>query len=146
MKIKRGWRGATGMAEIIAIILVLLPVVAFFLTLMLDYWTLMRIDNQLKLIAYQISGKLDSSEDLSTADAFTTAVGSDDLSQIASLCPAAKPTLNVTRTEDMPYGQTLVTAQVVYDQLNHMDDRTMQTTIRSFSYRDQNGSFLIECK
>jgi hypothetical protein len=129
-----------------ATLLVVLPTTAFFLTLLFDYWSLMRIDNQLKLITYQVSGMLNNAPDLSTTEAAQSEMSESDRALLASFCPSSMAQTTFVRIGDMPPGQTQVTGRVVYNRLNHMGEKQLQSTLRSYSYHDQNGSFLFECQ
>lgn len=129
--------------EIMAMLVVVIPTTIFIITLLFDYWTLMRVDNQLKLIAHRSVTAINNAVDASTAG---SALSSSEKTIIEDLCPPAFPVLAVSRVKDMPSGQIEINATITYSGLNHMDDTTLSTVIASYSYQEQNGSFAIECK
>ena len=145
MKSRNGWRRGFGMGQIMAMLLVVLPATAFFITLLFDYWSIMQIDNRLKLITYQLSGMINNAEALTSVETAREEISDSDMELLRSLCPSSMPQVTLNRTGDMPEGQTEVRAQLRYERLNHMGTKLLQSSIRSYSYHDQNGSFLFEC-
>lgn len=125
-----------------AMIIVVIPTAAFIITLLFDYWTAMQLDNRLKLMSHRAVMALNNAEALDGA--YT--LSAEDATLLASLCPASKKTLEFIRVGDMPSGQTQITALVTYDRFNHLEAKELKSAITSYSYRDQNGSYQLECK
>jgi len=146
MNNKRGWRKGIGLPEMIAMIIVVIPTTIFMITLLFDYWALMRVDNQLKLIAHRTITALNNAEDLSSKDSAIDSMKPEEYEMIQSLCPPIKPNIAFDRIGDMPFGQTKVEVMMTYDNLNHLDPKQMSSSITSYSYHDSNGSFTLECK
>jgi len=147
MNNRPGWRGGFGFAQIMATLLVVLPVIVFMMTILFDYWAIMRLDNQLKLIAYRCATAVNNAQDLSSDTALKTIMQSDgEWARVQGLCPPSRPNLTLTRQGDLAKGQSLVSASLTYERLNHRGPQVLTSTLQSYSYRDQNGSFLFECK
>lgn len=124
-----------------ALIIVVIPTFAFIVTILFDYWTVMQLDNRLKLMSHRAITIIDNNETLGSFS-FSTA----EKTLIASFCPASMPTLVFSRTGDMTTGQTRIESSVMYDKFNHLEAKNVSSIITSYSYRDQNGSFKLECK
>ncbi|MBN2869561.1 MAG: hypothetical protein JXK04_01235 [Campylobacterales bacterium] len=142
MSNKRHWRRGFGLAQIMALIIVVIPTAAFMITLLFDYWTAMQLDNRLKLMSHRAIMAINNAETLGAAYTLPEA----DREIVESLCPASMRALVFARMDDMPSAQTRITAQVMYDRFNHLEAKVLSSTITSYSYNDQNGSYLLECK
>ena len=130
------------LAQIMAMIVVVIPTSIFIITLLFDYWTAMQLDNRLKLISHRGIMAINNAEVLDGAYTLPAA----DTTMLASLCPASMGAIEFKRVGDMPSGQTQITAQITYDRFNHLGAKELKSTITSYSYRDQNGSYQLECK
>lgn len=65
MKNRAAWRRGFGLAQIMAILVVVLPTIAFIITFLIDYWAVMRIDNNLKLLTNMATSQFNNASDLS---------------------------------------------------------------------------------
>jgi hypothetical protein len=129
-----------------AMIIVVIPTTLFIITLLFDYWAAMQIDNRLKLMSHRAIVAINNAPDLSSPDTLKGSMKTGEFDLQQGLCPSAKPVLSLTRLGDGVAGQTQVETAVVYDGFNHLDPRILSSTIVSYSYNDQNGSFKLECK
>lgn len=138
MKTKRAWRNGMGLGQIMALLLLVLPTMAFIMTLIIDYWTVMQIDYKLKLIANYVSEKANSTEDLST---FT----SDD----RGLCPVIDGTQTTlvlgTPTDSNRAGNIDITIECNYSG-PYFKNKVISTSIHTYSYHDQNMSITGTCQ
>lgn len=146
MNSKRGWRKGFGFAQIMAMIVVVIPTSIYMITILFDYWTAMQLDNHLKLMSHRAISAMNNASDLSSMASLETSMkttGNWDV--INGLCPKDMTLSLISRT-DMPKGQTQVVMAVTYDKFNHLDVQELSSKIISYSYNDQNGSFKMECK
>ncbi len=146
MKNKPQWRRGFGFAQIMAMILVVIPTSLFIITLLFDYWAAMQIDNRLKLMSHRAITAINNSENLSSTTTLLASMTVDEQTLIGSMCPSSMPNVTFTREGDMPFGQTRIETLVKYDKFNHLGTKELSSIITSYSYRDQNGSFKLECK
>lgn len=146
MNNKPGWRRGFGFAQIMAMIVVVIPTSIYMITILFDYWAAMQLDNRLKLMSHRTITAMNNATDLSTASALKISMTSTgDWDMIEGLCPKDM-TLSVISRTDMPKGQTQVIMAVTYDKFNHLETKELTSNIVSYSYNDQNGSFKLECK
>ncbi len=142
MSNKRHWRRGFGLAQIMALIIVVIPTTAFMITLLFDYWTAMQLDNRLKLMSHRAIMAINNAETLGAS--FTLSESEEGV--LSGLCPSSMPNLELTYLGEMEApGQTRVAATVTYDRFNHLEAKELASTITSYSYNDQNGSYLLEC-
>ena len=144
MKTKRSWRNGMGLSQIMALLLLVLPTLAFILTLLIDYWTVMQIDYKLKLVANYVSDKANSQEDLS-------GFISDD----RGLCPVigGKKTVlsfvddsnNSTQSDATDEGHIDITIKCNYNGA-YFKNKVLSTSMHTLSYHDQNMSIIGTCK
>jgi hypothetical protein len=122
-------------------------VTLFIITLLFDYWAAMQLDNRLKLMSHRAITAINSSGDLSTSAKVKTSLqASGEWARIQTLCPSSQPTLDIkTRVGDLNQGQTQIETFVTYNKFNHLGSKRLSSTIISYSYNDQNGSFQLEC-
>jgi hypothetical protein len=106
----------------------------------------MQIDNRLKLMSHRAITAINNSENLSSTTTLLNSMTVDEQTLIISMCPSSMPNVTFTREGDMPFGQTRIETLVKYDKFNHLGTKELSSTITSYSYRDQNGSFKLECK
>lgn len=141
MKNRCSFRNAFGMGQIMAMLLVVLPTLAFVITLMIDYWSVMQEDYKLKLIVNQASMILDSKQDLRAAELTTTLntrIGSH-------LCPKGT-TISFSAPSDAPMlGQIIVTMQYTHNG-PYFKNKTLRTRMQTYSYHDQNISITGTCQ
>lgn len=146
MNNKKNWRSGMAIAEIMAMVVVVIPVTIFIITLLFDYWAVMRMDNQVKLIAHRGVMYINNAVDASSADKVIGSMSEAEVKTMVSLCPPSNPSLNFVRTGNSNEGEIVLEAKMVYSELNHLEPKTVSTIIKSYSYNDQNGSFVLECK
>ena len=134
MRNKNRCRNAFGLGQIMATLLVVLPTMAFIVTFMIDYWSIMQEDYKLKLIANQASQKADNMEDLSSFD-----MNADDLcpngthltfSNKKDADEAGKIDIVITYTHNGPY----------------LKNKLLSTSMHTYSYHDQNMSIIGTCQ
>jgi len=138
MKNKRGFRkGDIGLAQIMAMLLVVLPTMAFIIALLTDYWAVMQADYKLKLIANSVSEVADNKQNLS---GFTT---SDN-----GLCPKGS-TLSFSNpsfySDANKTGFIDVTIRYLYNG-TYFKNKMLTTTMHTYSYHDQNMSIVGTCQ
>ncbi len=140
MKNRRSFRNAFGMGQIMAMLLVVLPTLAFVITLMIDYWSVMQEDYKLKLIANQTSMVLDGKEDLRAADLNTTLTN-----EINNICPRGTTLSFSTPQDASTLGQISVTIAYVHNG-PYFKNKTLNTQMQTYSYHDQNISITGTCQ
>lgn len=141
MKSRALFRSGFGFSEIMALMLVVLPTVAFIITLLIDYWAVMRIDNNLKIIAHLASSKLNNMSDLASSPQ-----DGDLQNLLSSYCPKGKVlTLANSRSGDGPMSGAIdVRVSYTYNG-TYLKDKTMLATMVSYSYHDQNATIELVC-
>ncbi len=140
MKNKRSFRNGFGMGQIMAMLLVVLPTLAFVLTLMIDYWSIMQEDYKLKLIANQVSMVLDGEKNLRAANLNATLNGS-----INNICPRGT-TLNFSAPKNAStLGQISVKIQYLHNGA-YFKNKLLSTQMQTYSYHDQNISITGKCQ
>ena len=65
MKSRKTWRNGLGLSQLMAMMLVVLPTMAFIVTFLLDYWGVMQADYKLKLLANQVAEVANNQTDIS---------------------------------------------------------------------------------
>ncbi|MBD3823596.1 MAG: hypothetical protein IE916_03710 [Epsilonproteobacteria bacterium] len=141
MKSRTCWRGGFGFTEIMALLLVVLPTIAFIITLLIDYWAVMRIDNNLKIIVHLASTKMDNMSDLSASPSDAALE-----KELSSYCPEGKKvTFAGARSGDGPMsGGIKVSASYRYSG-SYLKDKEMLSSMVSYSYHDQNATIELVC-
>ena len=137
-------RKGLAIAEIMALLLLVLPTMAFIMMLLIEYWAVMRIDNNMKLMTNIVSSKLDGLEDLSSTSSID---GTDGISELKTLLATYCPQGSVpsfTRTEGPANGQIDVIAQYTYDG-NYIKNKQLSSSMATYSYHDQNATIIIVC-
>jgi len=142
MKIKRSWRGGIALAEIMALLLLVLPTMAFIVTFLIDYWAVMRIDNNLKLITNMATSKLNSKTDL--------AADPDDAlleEKLSSFCPNGKEiSFAGSRVGNgAGAGYIEVSVSCTYDG-TYLKDKKLVAKMTTYSYHDQNATIELKCE
>jgi len=100
MKNRFGWRKGFGLGQIMATLLVVLPTIAFIITFIIDYWSLMQADYKLKLIANMSSVYYISKVDITDISDINTAL----LSQASGLCPNSTTLSQTSSSENVSSG------------------------------------------
>lgn len=141
MKNKRTWKGGFGLAQIMAVLLVVLPTIAFIVTLLIDYWAIMRIDNNLKLMTSLATTKMNNITDLSFSPS-----DANLQNLLSSYCPKdTAVNLNASRIGDgSAEGIIIVNASYTYNG-TYLKDKTMNATMVTYSYHDQNATINLVC-
>jgi len=142
MKNRHSFRNGFGMGQVMAMLLVVLPMIAFIITLMIDYWSVMQEDYKLKLIANQASRVLDSEQVLRANDLNTTAL-TDKVG--SNLCPR-NTTINFSDPADANQsGLINITIEYVHNG-TYFKNKTLKTQMQTYSYHDQNISITGTCQ
>ena len=140
-------RKGLAIAEIMALLLLVLPTMAFIMTFLIEYWSVMRIDNNLKLMTNLATSKLNGLEDLSSISAIDSSDGVTALkTQLATYCPQGSilPLLSFTLTDGPGKGQIEVIAQFTHDG-NYLKNKQLSSSMTTYSYHDQNATMTIVC-
>lgn len=144
MSNRQGWRKGLGLAQIMATLLVVLPTIAFIVTFILEYWTIMQADYKLKLIANMSSDYYNSKEDTTDwSDRDEKLINPINANQ---LCPASTSLEVVESLNNQPTGQITTTVEYKYTQAVYITDKVVSTSMITYSYHDQNLSAKLECK
>jgi hypothetical protein len=140
MNNRKNFRNGFGMGQNMAMLLVVLPTLAFILTLMIDYWSVMQEDYKLKLLTNQVSMILDSEEDLRAQNLNETLA-----TKVKNLCPNGT-TLSFSTPADMPTkGQISVSINSLHNG-HYFKNRTLTSQMQTYSYHDQNISITGTCQ
>lgn len=142
MKNRKGF----GLAQIMAMLLVVLPTFAFLMMFMLEYWSVMQIDNRLKLITNLTSTSLDGVEDLSDdgLGVYATSQEWSTLNQkLNTLCPQGTNIAYLGRVDE---SKGMVTVNLSYAFKGRYLDNVLQSSMSTYSYHDQNATINLECK
>lgn len=137
------WRRGFGLSQIMALLLLVLPTMAFIITLILEYWNVMQVDYKLKLIANMGSQFYNSEEDLTVANlnnspAFFT--------QANSLCPT-DTSLTISSSANDAATVGVVDLRVQHDYNGtYFKNKTLSTNIITYSYHDQNLTIVLTCQ
>ena len=145
MRNRQGWRNALGLSQIMATLLVVLPTIAFIVTLILEYYTVMQADYKLKMIANLAADYVNSKED--TTDLADLNTKFLDPVNAKRLCP--NPTKLVLQSSDVTtqaQGQISTTVEYSYTKAVYITDKVLSTGMITYSYHDQNLSATFECK
>ena len=140
MKNRRSFRNGFGMGQIMAMLLVVLPMLAFIITLMIDYWSVMQEDYKLKLLANQVSQVLDGKKDLRD-----TNLSTELSSEINNICPRGTTLSFSTPQDASTRAQVSVTIAYVHNG-PYFKNKTLNTQMQTYSYHDQNISITGTCQ
>jgi len=139
MKNRKAFRKGFGLAQIMALLLVVLPTMAFIVTFLIDYWTVMQADWRLKIIANKTS---DAYNNVDTDSAVTFATVKADLEKsLLSQCPGGKK-YSVSRIT----GINNVEVTVKYSYKGSYISQDISTKMNTYSYHDINSTVTGECK
>jgi len=141
MKNKQGWRRGFGLGQIMATLLVVLPTIAFIVTFIIDYWSLMQADYKLKLIANMSSVYYISKEDITDTSDVTTAL----LTQASGLCPNTTTLTQTSAVDNASAGTVEVIVRYVYNG-TYLTNKTLSTNMITYSYNDQNRTVVLTCQ
>ncbi len=141
MKSRKGWRGGFGLSQIMALLLVVLPTIAFIVTLIFDYWSVMQADYKLKLIANMASGYYNSKEDITD----TTDINTSLMNKASILCPSGTTLSESSRENNESEGVINLNVEYLHDG-TYFKNKTLSTNIITYSYHDQNLSAVLTCQ
>lgn len=148
MKIKRSFRNGMGLAQIMATLLVVLPTLAFSITILLDYWGVMQADHKLKLVANITADFAVTRDDLRD---FSDGAGGNALdyqsylNRVNNLCPNQTQVEFSSINDATNLGEIAITAQYDYNG-TYFKNKTITTQMNVYSYQDQNISVVVTCK
>lgn len=134
MRNKHKCRKAFGLGQIMAMLLVVLPAMAFIVTYMLDYWSVMQADYKLKLIANQVSERADNMEDLSD-------FSFDD----NVTCPNGTNLVFSEQKDSDKEGKIDVIINYTHNG-TYIKNKLLSTDMHTYSYHDQNMSIIGTCQ
>ncbi len=138
MKIRHFRRGF-GLSQIMAMLLVVVPMIAFSVTIMLDYWSVMQTDYRLKLIANMTSEYANSLKDTTNFVDLT-----EFQTKASKLCPGGKTVIFSVPTYTGPAGEISITVEHTVNG-GYFNGKRIATTIETYSYHDQNLSVTLTC-
>jgi len=138
----RVWRSGFGFAQIIAMLLVVIPTLAFIVILLTDYWGVMRVDNNLILISNIMSRALDNEQNIT--DVASSSMYKAALKNAASICPNHTSIQLVSQSPNPSPGTIDVT--VSYGYKSRYFNKNLQAHMITYSYQDQNRSIKYICK
>ncbi len=145
MKNKQQWRKGMGLAQIMATLLVVLPTMAFIVTFLLDYWSVMQADYRLKLIANMGAEYANSREDTSNFNDSNTTTDLINAVNTSNLCPNGTSLSLSSFANNEPTDQISVVVNYVHNG-PYLKNKTASTNMRTYSYHDQNLSVILVCQ
>ena len=146
MKIRntsKAWRNGLGLGQIMATLLVVLPTMAFSITFLISYWSVMQVDYKLKLIANMAADFSNSLEDTTNIDATELANFSTSVSR---LCPLGRTIIMGTPTYTGNTGEiTIIVEYTTPATDTYLSNKTITTRMQTYSYHDQNMTVTLTC-
>ena len=133
MKNRKTWRNGLGLSQIMATLLVVLPTMAFIVTFLLDYWSVMQADYKLKLLANQVAEVANNQTDISN---FTMVD--------RGLCPNGSSLSFGSQDAGAAKGYIDITIRYNYKG-TYIKDKNISTSVSTYSYHDQNMSITGTC-
>jgi len=134
MKNNHRFRNAFGMGQIMATLLVVLPTIAFIVTFMIDYWSIMQEDYKLKLIVNQASQRADNLEDLTNFS-----MSADDL------CPRGTSLVFTNQKDSDTKGKIDIVIAYTHNGA-YLKNKLLSTSMHTYSYHDQNMTITGTCQ
>jgi hypothetical protein len=136
------WRHGFGLAQIMAVLLVVLPTIAFIITFLIDYWAVMRVDNNLKLITNMATSQFNNSTDLSSDPTDVQL-----RTTLSTFCPKNTAiSFTGSRAGDAnAKGVITVNASYTYNG-TYLKNQTITAKMSTYSYHDQNATINLVCK
>ena len=135
----KSWRNGLGLSQIMATLLVVLPTLAFMITLLIEYWSVMQADYRLKLVANIASDYSNQLQDSSTFDLNAFSDAADDL------CPGASKIKEDSKTNNSKSGQISIKVDYTFNG-TYFKNKTLTTSIYTYSFNDQNMSITLKCE
>lgn len=148
MRTNRSFRRGMGLAQIMATLLVILPTLAFIVTILFDYWGVMQSDHKLKLVANLTADFLvtrDDLRDFSDGSGGNAADFQSYLNRVNNLCPSQTEVEFTTVGDAANYGEISISAEYDYNG-TYFKNKTIATQMNLYSYKDQNISVVVRCK
>jgi Flp pilus assembly protein TadG len=139
MKTKPLFRAGFGFEQIVAFLLLVLPTLAFIIMLVIEYWSVMRIDNNLKLITMMLSNVAAEQKDVRDDDAYSSVI--DKINN--GYCPRGTTLQNISKADN---GKGEITISVEYQFDGRFFSQKLVSKLDTFSYFDQNLTAVYECK
>lgn len=141
MKNRASWRPGFGLAQIMALLIVVLPTIAFIITFLIDYWAVMRVDNNLKLVTNMATSQFNNYTDLSSSP-----TDAQLQTMLSSFCPKdSSISLVGSRVGDASAGVITVNASYTYNG-TYLKNQTIVAKMSTYSYHDQNATINLVCK
>jgi hypothetical protein len=134
MRNKHKCRKGFGLGQIMAMLLVVLPTIAFIVTFMLDYWSVMQADYKLKLIANQVSERADNMKDLSSFSMNGNVT-----------CPNGTSLVFGNRKDSNKKGKIDIIITYTHNG-PYLKNKVLSTQMHTYSYHDQNMSIIGSCQ
>ncbi len=119
--------------------LVVLPALVFIIFLIIEYWKIMRIDNNLKLITTMLTQKAVVLNDFGDYSVF-----GDILNKAQGYCPVG--TTLQTTSLDNNNSEGVITVTVTYKYNGAFFNPTLKASMTNLSFHDLNLTANLECK
>lgn len=146
-KTKKTWRNGFGLGQITATLLVVLPTIAFSVTFLISYWSVMQVDYKLKLIANMAADFANSSEDPQSDFSSLDAGGGDFITSVSKLCPQGSTiAVDGSVTNASTAGEISIVVEYTTPSTDtYLASQLVRTRIQTYSYHDQNMSVTLTC-
>ncbi len=139
----KSWRNGLGLSQIMATLLVVLPTLAFSVTMIIEYWAVMQADYRLKLVTNLTSNFLDSSGNLPRTISDTVGYTNYETA-VNDLCPA-NTDIEFTQGVDNVKGEISVTVKYIHNG-TYFKNKTITSKMHTYSLHDKNISVVATCK
>ena len=141
MKNKLLFRKGFGIDTLMLFGLVVLPALIFIVFLIIEYWKIMRIDNNLKLIATMLTQKaviLNDARDWTQYSAV--------YNKAKTYCPKGTTLTPLSNTNTSDNSKGIITINITYKFDGKFFKPNMKASISNLSFHDQNLTADLECK
>ena len=129
-----------GLGQITAVLLIVLPTLAFSVTLLTSYWKVMQADYKIKLVANVSADFYNGVVDSSNIN--TTKL----LNSAGKLCPNDTNLTISSSSNTNSSGMIDLTVQYTTPDSAYFGKKMIQTTMHTYSYHDQNLSVTLVCQ
>jgi Flp pilus assembly protein TadG len=133
------FRKGFGFEQIVAFLLLVLPTLAFIIMLVIEYWSVMRIDNNLKLITIMLSNVAAEQKDVRDDDAYSSVIAKIN----NGYCPNGTSLQTLSKGDN---GKGEISISVAYQFDGRFFSKKLVSKIDTFSYFDQNLTASYECQ
>jgi len=144
MNTRRNWKKGD-LGQIMALLLVVLPTLAFSVTLIISYWRVMQADYRIKLVANLAADYVNEqtdTRDINSSSEYTTFIN-----VASNLCPSDS---NLTYTSGNYNGDKgIISITIKYttpDTLAYLKNKELATKIETYSFHDQNLTAIFTCE